>query len=116
MPLVAAKCTSCGASLQVDITKEAAVCPYCGTAYIVEKAINYYNTTNQIHADVVNIYGGASDFVIRAGVLEKYNGASANAVIPDVVNIIGSEAFSGCIGLTGVVIPNSVTSIGVKSL
>ena len=42
MPLVSAKCTNCGANLEVDNTKDAAICPYCGTPYIVEKAINNY--------------------------------------------------------------------------
>lgn len=42
MPMVPAKCTQCGQNLQIDDTKEAAVCPYCGTAFITEKAINQY--------------------------------------------------------------------------
>lgn len=42
MPLVSAKCTNCRANLEVDNTKDAAICPYCGTPYIVEKAINNY--------------------------------------------------------------------------
>ena len=118
MPLVQAKCTNCGANLEIDNTKDAAICPYCGTAFIVEKAINNYNTTNQIHAGTVNIYGGNSaDFVIRGGVLVKYNGAATEVVIPNSVKIIGGEncfsgAFSGCIGITSVVLPDSVQEIG----
>lgn len=54
MPLVPAKCTQCGASLTVDPSKEAAVCPYCSQAYIVEKAINFYNTTNVTNIDTLN--------------------------------------------------------------
>lgn len=42
MPFVEAKCTNCGASLTVDNSLEAAVCDYCGTPYIVEKAINNF--------------------------------------------------------------------------
>lgn len=42
MPLVSAKCTNCGAKLEVDDTKDAAICAYCGSPYIVEKAINNY--------------------------------------------------------------------------
>lgn len=111
MPLVNAKCTNCGANLQVDNTKDAAICQYCGSAYIVEKAINNYNTVNNINANIVNIYGGNSaDFVIRAGVLEKYNGAATCVTIPDSVHRI-SNAFSYCYGLKKVKIPDTVTII-----
>lgn len=113
MPLAQAKCTNCGANLEIDDTKDAAICPYCGTAFIVEKAINNYNTTNQIHADTVNIYGGNSaDFVIRGGVLEKYNGATTVVVVPNSVKTIGAYAFMNCIGITSVVLPDSVQEIG----
>lgn len=44
MPLVKAQCPNCGGSLEVDKSLEAALCPYCNTPYIVEKAINNYNT------------------------------------------------------------------------
>ena len=40
MPLVPARCTCCGAALTLDPSQEAAVCPYCNTPFIVEKAIN----------------------------------------------------------------------------
>ncbi len=46
MPLVQAKCVNCGAIVEVDSSKEAAICKHCGTPYIVEKAINYYNIHN----------------------------------------------------------------------
>lgn len=46
MALVEARCTNCGAKLEVDSAKEAAICPACNSAFIVEKAIN--NTTNNI--------------------------------------------------------------------
>lgn len=44
MPLVPAKCTVCGAVLTIDSTKETAVCQSCDNAFVVEKAINNYNT------------------------------------------------------------------------
>lgn len=58
MPLVAAKCTQCGANIEVDDTKEAGICKYCGTAFITEKAINNYityitNNNNFAGANVV---------------------------------------------------------------
>lgn len=57
MPLVNAKCTNCGAPLQVDNIKEAAICPFCNSAYIVEKAIQNYNyyVTQNIKANNVNV-------------------------------------------------------------
>ncbi len=59
MPLVAAKCTQCGANLEVDNTKEAGICKYCGTAFITEKAINNYNTyvTNNFAGANINVMG-----------------------------------------------------------
>lgn len=60
MPLVAAKCTQCGANIEVDDTKEAGICKYCGTAFITEKVINNYTTniTNNIVNN--NNFGGAN--------------------------------------------------------
>jgi predicted Zn-ribbon and HTH transcriptional regulator len=48
MALVPAKCTTCGANLNVDPTKDTAVCECCKSAFIVEKAINFYHTTHGI--------------------------------------------------------------------
>ncbi|MDE6021546.1 MAG: leucine-rich repeat domain-containing protein, partial [Ruminococcus sp.] len=114
MPLVNVKCTNCGGNLQVSNDKDAWICPYCQSPFIVEKAINNYNITNNnnINARVVNIYGGNSaDFVIRGGILEKYNGASIDVVIPSTVTHIGDKAFQNCRGLKSVKIPNSVVDI-----
>lgn len=41
--LVPGTCTNCGASLQVDPSQQAAICPACGTPYIVQQAINNFN-------------------------------------------------------------------------
>lgn len=37
MAMIPAKCTNCGANIQVDKTKEAGICESCGTAFITEK-------------------------------------------------------------------------------
>ena len=59
MSLVKAQCTSCGGVLEVDNTKDAAICPYCKTPYIVEKAVNLYNVSNkfEINNAHINIVG-----------------------------------------------------------
>lgn len=73
MPLVPAICTQCGSKLEVDPNKEAAVCPYCHTPFITEKAINNYNTTNitnigNLHANVVNVSDSQSiDNRVKSG-------------------------------------------------
>ena len=58
MPFVQGKCENCGGILAVDPSLKAAICPFCGAAYVVQDSINYYNTSIKIenmHADVVNI-------------------------------------------------------------
>ena len=64
--LVPAVCTQCGGQLEVDPTQEAAVCKYCGTPFIVEKAIQNYSIQNARieHVDTVNIQqkGAAESF------------------------------------------------------
>ena len=61
MPLVPAKCTQCGANITVDDSKDAAICEFCGTAFITEKVINNYqaNITNNnvFYGATVNIAG-----------------------------------------------------------
>ena len=44
MSLVPAKCENCGSVLQVDDLQRAAICPYCGTAYVIQDAITYYQS------------------------------------------------------------------------
>ena len=65
MPLIKAQCTNCNGLLQVDSSKDAAICPYCGTPYIVEKAINNFNATNNITYQIQNasFTGGDSEYI-----------------------------------------------------
>ena len=56
MSLVLAKCTNCGANIEVDPVTEAGICQHCGSAYITQKAIVNYNTSvinnnTEIHID-----------------------------------------------------------------
>lgn len=54
---VPAVCPKCGGQLQVDPTQEAAVCQFCGTPFIVEKAIQQYTVQNAKidHVDNVTV-------------------------------------------------------------
>lgn len=73
MPLVAAQCTNCGAALQVDNTKDAAVCQYCGSAFIVEKAIHNYEINNTYQIENANIIvNDEQSFAKRMVAAEEY--------------------------------------------
>lgn len=64
---VPAACPKCGGKLEVDPSQEAAVCQYCGTPFIVDKAIQNYNIQNAKidHVDTVKVdMKGSVDSVI----------------------------------------------------
>ena len=46
MPFVQAKCPECGGMLSVDDNQKAAICKFCGNAFIVQEAVNNYITNN----------------------------------------------------------------------
>lgn len=58
MALQAAICTQCGAQIQVDESKEAGICPNCGTAFITEKVIHQFVTQNNFAGATINVQGG----------------------------------------------------------
>lgn len=69
MPLVPARCTQCGANITVDDTKDAAVCEFCGTAFITEKAISNFNITNNMNISnaTINVSGvSVENLILRA--------------------------------------------------
>ena len=72
--LVDAKCTNCGAKLEVDPNMKKASCSFCGAEFIVDQAINNYNvqmngsmnigeaTINVQGVDKENLLKRAKDF------------------------------------------------------
>jgi hypothetical protein len=123
MHLVAAKCTQCGADLEVNPAQDAAICNHCNTPFITDKAIKNYNTYNttynhthqNITGETVNVYNANPDFEIRAGELIKYNGSATEVIIPDNVKVIGKRAFYDLKYITNIIIPNGLKSIGEDS-
>ena len=122
MPLVNAKCTNCGATLTVDEDKEAAVCQYCNSAFIVEKAINNYNITNNINANVDK--GSSADVIIPNDVFLIGRNSFTKSTIKSVTFHKGNlsieeskisdsieAAFYGCSNLESLIIPGSIKEI-----
>jgi tetratricopeptide (TPR) repeat protein len=56
MGFVAARCTQCGADIEVDDTKEAGICRHCDTAFVTKRVINNHNTNITKHI-TKNIHG-----------------------------------------------------------
>ena len=57
--IVPALCTQCGAKIEVNPAQDAAICPHCKTAFIVEKAVRNYHlqsiqNMNFEHINTVN--------------------------------------------------------------
>ncbi|MBP3803964.1 MAG: zinc ribbon domain-containing protein [Oribacterium sp.] len=101
---VPAKCTCCGATLEVDSRQEAAVCRFCNTPFIVEKAINNYNVSLSGNINVasatINIQGGKNlDNLIKRAKIFEEKGELRNALnyyehVLD-IDVENQEAFRG---------------------
>lgn len=111
MPLVPAQCSNCSGKLNVDSEKDAAICEYCGTPFIVEKAITQYNTNNSFNIDNVTIINNCSeDFEVSGGVLKKYNGSSLTPVIPEGVVAIEGGVFEKSM-ITEITLPSTLKEL-----
>ncbi len=104
MPFVQGKCENCGGILAVDPSLKAAICPFCGAAYVVQDSINYYNTSIKVenmHADVVNITDeSSSEARLKAGAayqkIEKYDLAEKEYLF---VTKMAPQNYLGWLGL-----------------
>lgn len=113
MSLIEAKCTECNGVLSVDINKDAMLCPYCGNAISIEKAIknfgSNYSATNKViqnYPETNNI--SSANFDIRDGVLVKYNGRSRRVEVPEGVIEIEEESINGA---SEIIFPKSLKII-----
>ncbi len=75
------------------------------------KAINVAEDNQNYASDAGVLYNKAKTTLIRCPIAGK----TGKFLIPDIVTVIGSGAFSGCDGLTEVVFPSGATVIGRSS-
>lgn len=82
--LVLAQCTNCSATLEVDASQSAAICPYCGSAYIVDQAISNYNINvngnMNVNSATINVNGLNSDNLLQRAKKFEQEGDLVNAL------------------------------------
>ena len=101
MSVVAARCTNCKSKIQVDDSRDAAICPCCGEPFVVEKAIRDYRL----------LVTSGPDFEIVGNELRKYKGSSPYIRIPEIVTKISKEAFMDNSDVHRVWLPESAIEI-----
>lgn len=75
---VDAKCTNCGAKLEVDPNMKKASCSFCGAEFIVDQAINNYNVHVNANMNIgqatINVTGlNKNNLLLRAKEFEEHN-------------------------------------------
>jgi hypothetical protein len=111
------KCYKCGGFLAVNNAEDAAVCPFCNQAIVVDKAVRCYLESNpQDSAAKQTPADYDPDFVAEKGVLIRYNGYMKKDVrIPAGITTIGDSAFQGMNNIETVHIPAGVKLIGAAA-
>lgn len=108
MKLVSAKCPICGGTLQVDSEKDAAICEFCKSPFIVEKAIQNYNTTIVNN----NTFNGATINVVNQG-------EDAKKLLDVAISANSAGDHNKAVQLCDRVLinePNNYTALFIKSL
>lgn len=116
MALKPAICTQCGGQIEVDDSKEAGICQFCGTAFITEKVIHQYVTQNNFAGATINIQGGVeTDNLIklarRAFELKNFDEAIKYYTQVKERNPDDWESVFYCAYLKGDITPNDITIV-----
>ena len=96
-------CELCGGNELIKQDDGFFHCAHCGTKYTLEAA-------RKLMVDGV-VQVKAADFVVKVGILEKYEGEARDIVIPDNVVEISPSVFEG-LPIESVVLGNGVKKIG----
>ncbi len=104
-------CDICGGTLVMQSGGKTAVCDSCGMQYSTERMREKVQEIKGVVSIEGTVRTQDADFIIRGGVLERYNGNDIHVVIPDSVVKIGEKAFDNCPGIRSVIFPHNVTEI-----
>ncbi len=105
-------CDFCGGNLIMQSGGSVVVCDNCGMQYSVERLQEKLRESKGRVVINGTVRTQDTEFVIRGGVLERYNGNDVYVTIPDTVIKVGTECFKECAGIKGVVLPHGITEIG----
>ena len=109
--MAALTCDICGGNLTMNESGEFAICESCGMKHTKERVkVKVQEVKGTVTIEGV-VETRVSDFTIRGGLLERYNGESLTVTIPNNVKIIGYQAFRGCGAIQEIILPNSVIKI-----
>ncbi len=122
MTLATAKCTRCAANIEVDETKDAGICQYCGTEFVTEKVIvdNIPQHITIIGKDAFRGNNCIEKVIIPISVkrIDEYAFCSCEKLktidFSHALSIaaIGGLAFAFCKNLEEIDLPDTVSSIG----
>lgn len=106
-------CDICGGTLVMQSGGKVAVCDSCGMQYSTERMREKVQEIKGVVSIEGTVRTQDADFIIRGGVLERYNGNDVHVVIPDSVVKIGKQAFEKCVGIQSVILPPNVEEIDI---
>lgn len=99
MKLVAAKCPSCGANIEVSPNDEATKCKYCGNAILVEDALKKFEVEVRGTVQISGISSLENDLELGRQALDAKDWAKAYRVFSGAIDkkAVCYDAWNGCL-------------------